>query len=91
MEKVIKTALKYIIIAIVGVILYYVTHRAALPERPGGGIGGEAVLLGLPLFWWLVERTARDLLGEFKRMRNEIRLDAIWNLRRNNDRHSKDD
>lgn len=68
-----KAILKYITLAILGAVLFVWTSRAALPERPGGGIGGEAVLLGLPLFWWLVERTAKDLLGEFKRMRNEIR------------------
>ncbi|MBD5111828.1 MAG: hypothetical protein HDT42_04750 [Ruminococcaceae bacterium] len=68
-----KALLKYITLAILGIVMFVWTSRAALPERPNGGIGGEAVLLGLPLFWWLVERTARDLLGEFKRMQDEIR------------------
>lgn len=68
-----KAILKYITLAILGVVMFVWVNRAALPERPGGGIGGEVVLLGLPLFWWLIERTAKDLLGEFKRMWNEIR------------------
>lgn len=67
-----KALLKYITLAILGIVMFVWTSRAALPERPNGGIGGEAVLLGLPLFWWLVERTARDILGEFKRMQDEI-------------------
>ena len=65
-----KTILKYITLAILGAVLFVITNRAVLPERPNGGIGGEVVLFGLPLFWWLIERTAKDLLGEFKRMRH---------------------
>lgn len=71
-----KAFLKYITLTILGIVMFVWTSRAALPERPSGGIGGEAVLLALPLFWWLVERTARDLIADFKRMRDEIREDG---------------
>ena len=71
-----KIILKYITLTILGVVLFVWTSRAALPERPSGGIGGEAVLLALPLFWWVVERTARDLIADFKRMQAEIREDG---------------
>lgn len=65
-----KAFLKYITLTILGAILFVIVNRAVLPERPNGGIGGEAVFLVLPVMWWAFERTIRDLIGDFKRMRH---------------------
>lgn len=68
-----KAFLKYITLAILGAVLFIVTNRAALPERPNDGIGGEAVFLALPVMWWAFERTIRDLIADFKRMQRGIK------------------
>lgn len=76
MQIVVKKAIKYAILTVCGVILFYVTHRAALPERPRGGYGGEVFFLALPLFWWIVERVIKDFIGEMKRQWAEIKAES---------------
>ena len=66
--------LKYITLAVIGVILFTLASRAAMPERPTGGIGGEVCLLALPLIWWIAEKTVKDLIGGFKRDLAEIKV-----------------
>ena len=39
----------------------------ALAERGYEAIGGEALLLGLPLFWYLTETTIRDTVRDFRK------------------------
>lgn len=39
----------------------------ALAERGYKAIGGEALLLGLPLFWYLTETTIRDTVRDFRK------------------------
>lgn len=75
MNKTLKSVIKYAIIAAVGVLLFEVASRAALTERPAGGIGGEIVLLGLPLIWWITEQTFKDLIGDYKREWAEIKAE----------------
>lgn len=70
-----KTILKYITLAILGAVLFVWTNRAALPERPADGIGGEAVFLALPVIWWAFERTIKDTIADFKRMRREAKAE----------------
>lgn len=71
-----KTILKYITIAILGAVIFVWTNRAALPERPAGGIGGEAVFLALPVMWWAFERTIKDIIADFRRMRREAKAEC---------------
>lgn len=73
MKAAVKIIVKYIIIAIVGAILFIIVNRAANAERSAASVGGEAFFLILPLMWWIVERTVKDLLAEYKRMWLEIK------------------
>ena len=75
-----KKIIKYITISILGAVLFALSHRAVMPERPAGGIGGEVLLLGLPLFWWIVERTVKDLLRDFKHERRENKNNRMENI-----------
>ena len=43
------------------------TANVALAERGYEAIGGEALLLGLPLFWYLTETTIRDTVRDFQK------------------------
>lgn len=73
MKAAVKIIVKYIIISIVGAILFITVNRAANAERSAASVGGEAFFLILPLMWWIVERTVKDLLAEYKRMWLEIK------------------
>lgn len=64
---------KYITLTVIGVILFITVNRAANAERHAASVGGEAFFLILPLMWWIVERTVKDLLAEYKRMWLEIK------------------
>lgn len=66
MNKIIKTAIKYISIALVGTVLFEAASQAANANRPVTSIGGEAFFLALPLFWWLVDETLKDFKSEVK-------------------------
>ena len=56
--------LKY---AAAGVLLFRWGQGYALAERGYEAIGGEALLLGLPLFWYLTETTIRDTVRDFRK------------------------
>lgn len=73
MRIVAKKVIKYAIITVCGVILFITINRAANAERPAASVGGEAFFPILPLMWWIVERTVKDLLAEYKRMWLEIK------------------
>lgn len=69
----VKKAIKYAILTVCGVVLFIVGNGAANAERHAASVGGEAFFLILPLMWWIVERTVKDLLAEYKRMWLEIK------------------
>ena len=57
LNKIIKTAIKYISLVIVGAVLFAAASPIANASRPAASIGGEAFFLALPLFWWLIDET----------------------------------
>lgn len=63
-----KTILKYITLAILGVTIFVAVNAT----RTTPGFGGEAVFLALPVMWWAFERTIRDLIADFKCVQKEI-------------------
>lgn len=54
-------------IANAGVLLFRWGQGYALAERGYEAIGGEALLLGLSLFWYLTETTIRDTVRDFRK------------------------
>ena len=54
-------------LAVAGVLLFRWGQGYALAERGYEAIGGEALLLGLPLFWYLTETTIRDTVRDFRK------------------------
>lgn len=56
--------LKYAALTAAGVLLFRWGQGYALAERGYEAIGGEALLLGLPLFWYLTETTIRDTVRD---------------------------
>lgn len=59
--------LKYAALTAAGVLLFRLGQGYALAERGYKAIGGEALLLGLPLFWYLTETTIRDTVRDFRK------------------------
>lgn len=48
-----------------------VLNQVANKERVVASVGGEGVFIILPLIWWVVERTFKDLINELKRSLTE--------------------
>jgi len=59
--------LKYAALTAAGVLLFRWGQGYALAERGYEAIGGEALLLGLSLFWYLTETTIRDTVRDFRK------------------------
>lgn len=67
------TAIKYIVITIVGILLFSEMNQAANADRITDSVGGEGLFLFLPLLWWLLERTIKDLVSENKALRQDTK------------------
>lgn len=59
--------LKYAALTVAGVLLFRWGQGYALAERGYEAIGGEALFLGLPLFWYLTETTIRNTVRDFQK------------------------
>lgn len=74
-SKAVGAAIKYLIIAVSGLVLFLNLNRAANAERIADSVGGEGLFLFLPLLWWLTERTIKDLVSEWKRLWREAKAE----------------
>lgn len=71
-----KILIKYVTITVCGVVLFIVINRSACPARSTPSIGSEGFFLILPLLWWIIERTTKDLWSEIKQKSNESAQDS---------------
>lgn len=67
-----ETVLKYAIITMCGLILFMLANDAANAERISNSVGGEAVLVLLPVLWWVIERTIKDSVAEARKAKRNI-------------------
>lgn len=72
MKKILKAAIKYIFIALFGVVLFALTSQVANASRPVASIGGEAFFLIIPLVWWLAEETLNDYICTTKNKSEQV-------------------
>ena len=70
-KRITQKALKYVVITVLGIVLYVHTAEAAEIERGYKAYGGEVILLMLPLWWLLIEGTIKDAKAELKIMIEE--------------------
>lgn len=70
-KRIAQKALKYVVITVLGIVLYLHTAEAAEIERGYKAYGGEVILLMLPLWWLLIEGTIKDAKAELKIMIEE--------------------
>lgn len=61
-----KTMLKYIMLVLASLVLYGFAAEYALRERGYSAVGGEAVVLFLPLFYYLVSESIKEFIEEVK-------------------------
>ena len=54
---------KYAALTLVGVLLFRAGQAHALAERGYEALGGEVFALFLPVFYWMMSRIIRDILG----------------------------
>lgn len=72
MKKILKAVIKYISIALFGVVLFATTSQFANAQRTTASIGGEAFFLILPLIWWLAEETLNDYICTTKSKSEQV-------------------
>lgn len=70
------TAIKYIALTSLGVILFRAGQAQAFCERGYQAIGGEVFALFLPVFYYLISRTVRDTVNDIQREKAEKRKEA---------------
>ena len=66
-----KQLIKYLLLAAGGVALFLVTNQAETARRGYQAIGGEALLILLPVMYALLARTAKDMVREIRRVIRE--------------------
>lgn len=62
---------KYALLTAAGVVFYLWGHKYALAYRGYEAVGGEVLLLGLPLVWFAVEGMIRDTAAQFRSLWKE--------------------
>lgn len=65
------TIAKYVVLSVCGLALFRVASAFAFAERGYTAIGGEAVFILLPLFYYLFSALARDMRREIKIFKEE--------------------
>lgn len=70
-RKTIKTIVKYTVLSVCGIILFHVGSVFAYAERGYKDIGGEMFLLLLPLFYYMVSCTYREIKQTLKQIKEE--------------------
>lgn len=64
--KRLEAVAKYAILTMCGFLLFKAGQAAAFEQRGYIAYGGECFLLGLPLFYYIISTTARDIAVEIK-------------------------
>lgn len=62
-----RPILKYAALALVGFLMFKLGAVQARIDRGYSAIGGEALFLLLPLFYYLISKTVRDWLDDLKK------------------------
>ena len=65
-NRVIRIVVKYILLTGGGVLLYILAAKYAFAERGYFAVGGEGLLLLLPVFYGLIEAIVWDTLRDIK-------------------------
>lgn len=65
-NRVIWTLAKYIVLTVGGVLLYIMAAKCTLAERGYFAVGGEGLLLFLPVFYGVTEAVVRDMIKDLK-------------------------
>lgn len=60
------TVAKYAVLTVAGIILFRAGAAYAPRERGYSAVGGEAIALLLPVFWYAAEQTVRDIIADVK-------------------------
>lgn len=57
-----KVVVKYVVLTLIGFLLFRAGQARALAERGYEALGGEVFALFLPVLYWMVARVVRDAL-----------------------------
>ena len=65
---------KYVTLAIAGFVLFRIAAAAAYESRGYRAVGGEVLLLLLPVIWYLLENVLRDAADWWKEVRRDDKI-----------------
>lgn len=60
-----KVIVKFSILTVCGVALFFLAHEYANYTRGYDAIGGEAFFILFPVFWQIVKSMARDIKAQY--------------------------
>ena len=66
----IQVILKYAILSVLGIVLYFAGRKIAYMERGYFAMGGETLVFLLPVFYYIVSTMARDAIAEFRKSKD---------------------
>lgn len=72
MKPAYRSLVKWLLIVLAGVVLYYLAAGAAFAERGYKAYGGELVFLLLPLWWKLGDMMTADIKQTIKQIKTEV-------------------
>ena len=64
-----RTAARYVILTVAGVLLYKLGAAYAMRERGYYAVGGEALFLLLPVIYYCAAATIRDIIEDWRERR----------------------
>lgn len=58
--------MKYLLLSLLGILLYRIAAEWTLQARGYFAVGGEAFLLFLPVFYYIISESIKDFIREVK-------------------------
>lgn len=74
-RRTLRTTAKYIFLTAVGIALFKLAAVYATAERGYHAVGGEYLILLLPIFYWLLTSMAKDMFREYAEIYAEWRAE----------------
>lgn len=65
-----RVILKYAALSVLGMVLYFVGTKIAYVERGYFAMGGETLVLLLPVFYYIVSTMVHDVIAEYRKSKD---------------------
>jgi len=65
-RRAVWTVTKYAVLTVAGILLFRAGAAYALQERGYAAVGGEGLVLFLPVFYYIISQAVRDIIADIK-------------------------